>query len=342
MTPRHFRPAPLITLLCTLAPPAATATPHVTTEYGIDFVTVGDAGNRNTTIDELIYTDPSLFEPRGAVGYEFRIARTEVTAGEWLEFAQAYAPHIVPAPGESRTDALFGLAGGELSYNFFTEQFNLTSPVDAAAGVQWRYAARYANWVHNGRTNDASAFESGVYDTSEFAYDEQTGLLEYSPNPASDARVRLPTGDEWLKSAHYDPNRYGEGEGGYWRYQNRSDTRPTTGPPGEGETDLGLLIETPVGSYPENPSPWGVFDTGGTYQEWTESEQLREFSSFTTLEIWGPASAQLGAQEIDFIQSSGPLNTNLSAIRLVAPVPSPTVNSISILCAIYIRKRRQR
>ena len=41
----------------------------------------------------------------------------------------------------------------------------------------------------------------------------------------------IPTQDEWMKAAHYDPNRYGAGQGGWWLYSHRSDVAPVPGVP---------------------------------------------------------------------------------------------------------------
>ncbi|MCE7973684.1 MAG: hypothetical protein DYG92_05055 [Leptolyngbya sp. PLA1] len=57
--------------------------------FGIEFVTVGAPGNRATLPDETPL-DPD--RPRGAVGYEFRIAREPLPASQYLVFANAYGP----------------------------------------------------------------------------------------------------------------------------------------------------------------------------------------------------------------------------------------------------------
>lgn len=51
-------------------------------------MTVGAPGNRWANVDEV----PWYLDRAGAgrVDYEYRITRTEVTVGQWLEFAQIY------------------------------------------------------------------------------------------------------------------------------------------------------------------------------------------------------------------------------------------------------------
>jgi hypothetical protein len=64
---------------------------QVPPSYGHDFVTIGAPGNRGTLPSEQPWAEfPD--QAVGAVGYEFRITRTEVSANQWLEFARAYAP----------------------------------------------------------------------------------------------------------------------------------------------------------------------------------------------------------------------------------------------------------
>lgn len=316
---------------------------EATHAFGYEFVSVGDAGNRNTINDELIYTDPELFVPRGSVDYTFRMARTEVTAGEWLEFVNAYRPFIQPDEGVGMTTTFHRLAGRDVAYDSFTGEFVVDGVVDRAAEVEWRFAVRYVNWLHNDKNSDPLDFETGVYDTSTFGYDAK-GNATHVTDPMPGARVRLPTGDEWLKAAHYDPNRYGPGQGGYWRYQHGSDTPPRFGPPGVGETDL---IEPsnslPVGSYQNAPSPWGVLDMGGTEQNWTHT--VRELGALTQsdrLEVWGPGGAGIGFQEIDFVQSSSHWRASTKAFRLVAPVPSPgSFVAYGVLWPLFLMRRKR-
>jgi hypothetical protein len=88
----------------------------------------------------------------------------------------------------------------------------------------------------------------------------------------------LPTYDEEIKAAHWDPNRYGPGHGGYWRYKNKTDAPGTPGAPGAGTTSAGYWTDeninagwfVPLGAYTNQVSPWGLFDTSGGAQEWNE------------------------------------------------------------------------
>src|SRR5690606_22099076 len=91
----------------------------------------------------------------------------------------------------------------------------------AVGNISWRGAAIYCNWLHNGQSTDRAAFLNGAYDVSTFG----GGAFEFTDqathNPG--ARYWIPTWDEWLKAAHYDPDRNGPDQGGWWLYSNGTD-----------------------------------------------------------------------------------------------------------------------
>jgi hypothetical protein len=69
---------------------------------GYTWATIGHAGNRHTNNSETP-TRPDL--NIGAVGYEFRMATTEVTVSQWLQFVQAFEPfYQYPRCGHCRHD----------------------------------------------------------------------------------------------------------------------------------------------------------------------------------------------------------------------------------------------
>lgn len=235
--------------------------------YGLDFVTIGAPGNRDT-IPEEVPTNPTF--KFGRVNHTYRIMRTEITYTRWLEFVEAYAPWA-PKPKDSEFTGLwiFPKPGGTYAI--------LPGAEEWPAVMGWRYAARYANWLHNGKVVEQWAFESGAYDTSTFTphpngygYNDQ---LKHSKG----ARFWIPTYDEWLKAAHYDPDRYGPGQEGYWMYPDGGNEPLISGFPEDGgETNAGetfpsSVIGMDVGSYPQTLSPWGLLDVSGSESEWTET-----------------------------------------------------------------------
>ncbi len=239
----------------------------ITHDSGYDFVMIGDPGNRDTNKFEV----PLSPEERiGSVAYTYRIAVTEVTVAQYLEFVEAYYPIYVKRTGSLIGDNHF--TGRAIRASFYEIHilpgFEPQEPMD----MGWEYAARYVNWLHNGKINEEWAFERGVYDTSTFVRDEQ-GRWQHQRAHAPDARYWIPTANEWLKAAYWAPDK-NDGEGGYWRYPNRSDTDSRPGFPGEGgERNAGEdeVFPLPVGSYPDVMSPWGVLDMAGGQSEWFET-----------------------------------------------------------------------
>ncbi|MEC9374105.1 MAG: SUMF1/EgtB/PvdO family nonheme iron enzyme [Planctomycetota bacterium] len=283
LKPRHSRtrPARLVVALSTLAIAAAPAAlagvspptpPNVLPpDYGFEWSVVADPGNRAVTKEEAPLLDQFYFEsdPLGGVDYTYRMARSEVTVSQWLEFLNAYKPYAED-PGDpnlvGRWIAPVPIGNGDVKYDAGGEE--LTYP--ATAG--WRYFARYANWLHNEKQTTAEAFESGAYDTSTFGVDENGDITDQATRSPG-AKFWIPSLDEWTKAAHWDPEK-NDGKGGYWLYPTTSDDEPVGGPPGAGETSAnwsGPFVQLPVGSYPDTMSPWGLLDLSGGEREWMEN-----------------------------------------------------------------------
>lgn len=204
-------------------------------DYGFNFITIGDAGNPAYDGFDLF----GLVSGRGSVGYEYRIAQTEVTSAQFAEFLNAW----------DSSGGGFGVIGAFYWGGFYDGSQWTVVPgkeLNPVGGISWREAAIFTNWLHNGKpTNDLSGFLSGAYDTStftsrtdEFGFNDQTTR---SPG----ARYWIPSLDEWIKAAHYDPDKNGKGSGGWWLYSDGSDTQPVPGMPGVGETSAGVGISNP-------------------------------------------------------------------------------------------------
>ena len=177
-------------------------------EYGHDFVRIGDAGNRST-IPGVESPGP---RPIGAVGYEYRLARTEVTSAQQFEFLQAYDPFMNSSDRRGWGDVSYVLGEWSLA----------VGDDNKAAVMSPRLWMRYCNWLHNDKALTADAFESGAYDASTFGEDNAGNLTDQMTR-SEGAQFWIPSLDEWIKGGYWDPNRYGEDEGGYWLYPNASD-----------------------------------------------------------------------------------------------------------------------
>src|SRR5690606_18221991 len=130
----------------------------------------------------------------------------------------------------------------------------------------------------------------------------------------ADARYWIPNMDEWLKAAHYDPHKHGQDEGGWWIYNNGSDTPLVGGPPGVGDTSAGWVIddnarpawETPLGSYPQTMSPWGLRDVSGGGGEWTETWYPDELHPANRVWMGAPAGSLSWADDATYFGGDWP------------------------------------
>ncbi len=215
--------------------------------------------------------------------------------------------------------------------------------------MSWRIAARYVNWLHNGKKDSQEAFESGVYDTSTFT-ENPDGSFNDQITHSLGAAFWIPTLDEWLKAVYYDPTLNGN-TGGWWEQPGSSDDPLTVGPPGEGQTNAsawtGWDPAFPLGAgfYPEVQTPWGLLDASGGMAEWTEElyidtrrRRVAKGSSFFSddfsyqfedeiLHTWG--------WMVDFTAYQG--------LRISSAIPGPqSVWILALGCCNLLWKRRER
>lgn len=305
-------------------------------DFDFDWVTIGDPGN--APYDGRFGGSNA---GRGAVDYEFRIARTEITSAQWLEFINVFAPQS-SNPFSAFRPSFSGLTPttlGKYRLNtFLPDAANI--PV---TGITWRDAAMFCNWLHNNKSSDPSAILSGAYDASTFYTDPADNTFTDQATRSPSAKFWIPSLDEWIKAAHYDPDRYGDGEGGYWRHSHTSDEPPIPGAPGEGETSVGYSPPAPgqshyipLGSYPNVQSPWGLLDASGGAGEWTEEIFFRESRGADG------AWAGLAFPELDEIGRTldlRPQSGSFAGLRVASAVPTP---STSLVFLIILGRRTRR
>lgn len=282
-----------------------------------------------------VYQDFDLTIELGRVDHEYQIRKTEVTAGEWFEFVQAYKPYV---PWNDRNSSLF--ISGDVSYfyypdnsvGYFLDPAAENLPVD----VSWRYAARYCNWLHNNKATNREAFEQGVYDTSTFGQDSQ-GFVTDSTARSADARCWLPSEDEWVKATFFDPNKNGPDQPGYWQYPNRSDVPLIEGPPGVGQTGAGWHSRSDVASYYDQTSPWGLWDTSGGQQEWLDSGTSSGHPARGSRT--SPSNYSIFYDSIE-TPTRYALLPGFSGFRVARQVPGPSTLFIAIPFACLMKRKR--
>ncbi len=326
---------------------------------GIDFVTVGAVGNVPWP-GEGLPGDPT--PGRGSVGYEYKMGKFEVTTAQWVEFFNAAydraptdrIPFLIPPDFWGAVSTTPNTPGGR---RWSVPAGNEMRPT---GDISWRMAAIYCNWLHNGKATNREAFLSGAYDVSTFGWmgplgDIFTDQFTHSPG----ARYYIPTWDEWLKAAHYDPNKAnGDGSlGGWWRYSNGSDTPYVYGPPGVLVGGVPAQANAAwdsfsfpgwnpyavnLGAYPQVTSPWGLFDVAGGTSEWSESVLIAntgERFRFNDGSSWG------GIPNMDLVNGMGAEFPNLPiadfGLRIAAPVPGPASTGL-VAVVLLMGGRRKR
>ena len=314
-------------------------------DYGIQFVTVGAPGNRGTLPEE---TPDNPFQSIGAVNYEYRIAKTKLSNAEYLEFANVYGRYVntLEDARDLSGNWLSPVPQSDGSYRFQVED----SRLNIGAGLSWEMAARYCNWLCNDKGSDLAAFSNGAYDTSTFAHVfPPPHHLQHNPG----ARFWIPSLDEMIKAAYYNPNKFGDGQGGYNYYPNSSDNRLVEGLPGTGAESIGNLLwennpdagplrDFPLGQFPNTQSPWGLLDVSGTLPDWTASSDqdsrasLRVVGSIAGVAYWN------SLDRLGWPGEAGPYGDYGYGLRIATLVPSPAPMLALVFVLVGALRNRRR
>jgi formylglycine-generating enzyme required for sulfatase activity len=226
---------------------------------------VGNAGNR-----------ADVTTGYGAVGYEFRIGKFEITVSEYAVFLNAVAasdPHGLYNPAMASDLNIAGIArtGEPGSYVYSV----IGSPRRPVSYVSWFDAARFCNWLQHGAGKGANT-EQGAYALN----GEVRRAIAKNPG----ARWWIPSENEWYKAAYYHPAP--EGGGGYRLYPTGANTPPGNrigAVPGHANYMTSVLSATQkpaksptlnyltdVGSYGGSATFYGTFDQAGNVWEWID------------------------------------------------------------------------
>lgn len=339
----------ILSLLVGAAPAAGGIVPP---SYDFDFVTIGLPGNAAYEGDPDIFGNPSggSGRGRGSVGYEYRIARMEVTTAQWMEYVNTYTVQLPREVDFARPFSWGAVADN--SYRGPGKKWKLNPAHPQAAlvpviGVSWREVAEFVNWLNNDKSSSLEAITHGAYDTSTLTTNAD-GTLNDQLTHDPDARYWIPTADEWLKAAHHDPNRSGSGMEGWWNYPYGSNNPPIPGPPGIGETSAGYQVGPdemnprvyPLGSYPDSVSPWGLLDVSGGASEWTEAAQFPGFlldRGYDGARAGDPYPLWLSLDIAGGGSIAPPyFRTATNGLRVASSVPSPAPVSVFLVGMVQI------
>jgi formylglycine-generating enzyme required for sulfatase activity len=313
----------------------------------IDWVTVGNLGND---------PDPATGGLYGAVNYEYRIGKYEVTIQQYTDFLNAVAQSDPYSLYNTEMASDLNIAGISRSgtsggYSYSVIDNGGPSGNRPITYVSWFDAARFANWMHNGQGSGST--ETGAYTL----VDGQMDGTAPAKNPG--AQFYIPTESEWYKAAYYSPL-LNSGSGGYHAYATQSSTAPgnTIGSSANQANYYNGVFSvtqssysssqnylTDVGAFTNSASFYGTFDQSGNVFEWNDLDGTAGSSRGLRGGRWGSPAFNLS--------SSGRLTDDPSlensdfGFRLASPVPEPATLGLAsggVLCACgwWVLKRRRR
>jgi len=293
----------LAVVVCVLAVANFTSA-EIIRGIGIDFVTIGNAGN---TADTVVMNDGTT--GYGAVGYNYRIGKYEVTNAQWNTFtAAAGAPTGNPSSAYDNSGYWTGAQ----------------RPTDC---VSWYEAAQFCNYLTSGdKSKGAYQFDGNNTNPGNFL-----GINRVSSISTYGTAYFIPTEDEWYKAAYYKPN-----GSGYSKYANGQNTLPAAD---NGWNYYGGSYNAPwnVGTGTQEQN--GTFDIMGNVWEWNES--LYSFDSYRLFR-GGSYDFMDDGRGSSLRHGSTPSFEGDVGFR-VAEIPEPASAAIMTLASLFIAlKRRKR
>jgi sulfatase modifying factor 1 len=230
----------------------------------------------------------------GSVDYIYNIGKYEVTIQQYADFLNAVAssdPYQLYNANMATDLNIAGIArsgsAGSYSYSVIGPA-GLTPPGASSSGnrpisyVSWFDAARFANWMHNGK---------GKGDTETGAYTLNGATTGEAVVANDGARFHIPTPDEWYKAAFYSPA-LKRGRGSYYVFPTQNDATPgsipgnnintRTAPNQANYFTAGFSVTqtispsasqnylTDVGAFTKSASYSGTFDQAGNVYEWND------------------------------------------------------------------------
>lgn len=316
---------------------------------GFDWATIGDPGNAGYDRSDPT-TDPiNSITGRGSIGYGYRVSTTEISSGQWVEFLNTFGDH--GDPHDAARDIFASGIERDRSYSGPGRRWKLLDGFEEAEripvlGISWFNAARYCNWLHHGQTTDLDKLEYGAYDLRDV-------VDNIPPERSEGARYWIPTFDEYLKAAYYDPNRFGEGQGGWWEQPNGSDTELIVGAPSDGgQTNAGISdldVDATsaeilrLGAYVDVTSPWGLLDVSGGGSEWVDGPVGSFFFTYR-YRMGSSAIVTLGDTPTFFdaayaFQAGPAWAAEFSSFRVAALVPTPA-SAVPLLVLFTLPRKR--
>ncbi len=300
-------------------------------DYDFQWANISDRNN-------AAYPGPGGNAGRGSVSYAYRMSKLEITSKQWADFLGMVQRQGVDPSAHDLTPIFWG---------------GTQNPMRPVMGLGWRAGAYYCNWLNNGKQESWASCLDGAYMTATFGgavgspYTEQ---LYHSPN----AKFWIPTLDEYLKAAHYDPKKGGAGQGGWWAYPYQSDVPPVPGAPGVGQTTGGWEpggfgeLAVNLGAYSGSVSAYGLWDLSGGAKEWVEEPATFDAASghYKRRREFGSYAGDRGYLDSDHVQGVDGdypgIIGGFSGFRIAGQVPSPSGAAVMLAALGACAGRRRR
>ncbi len=324
--------------LLALAAPARADIPPP--DYDFQWANISDRNN-------AAYPGPGGNAGRGSVSYAYRISKLEITSQQWADFLNMAVRQGVNLNAYALKPSFWGASQAG-------SQFAVSKPMQGVLGLNWRAGAYYCNWLTNGKQESWASCQSGAYDASTFSGvpgQPYTDQLYHSAG----AKFWIPTLDEYLKAAHYDPNGNGLGQPRWWAQPYRSDTAAIPGPPppGAGQTSGGWdpgdfsELSQNLGAYTTSTSAYGLWDLSGGSKEWLETPIGLDSSTgfYKSRRVMGSYAGERGYDQRDNafgVDFDYPAEDGFYGFRIAGQIPAPSVVTVAFVGSAGFLYRRRR
>jgi len=257
----------------------------------MDFVTIGHAGNAADTGGTV---------GRGAVSYNYRIGKYEITNAQWNAFTSAA-----------------GTPTGNPSEAYSTNTF-WTGTQQPTNNVSWYEAAQFCNYLTSGNKS-LGAYQLGA--NGSITVDRASAISTYG------TIYVIPTEDEWYKAAFFKPN-----ASGYSFYANGTNTKPIAGVQSNYNSNSPWNIGS--GTIEQN----GTFDMMGNVWEWNENIVYSSFRGERG-GSYGDGQNGNSCMS-SWVLGTFPANDSIDMGFRIASVPEPATILLLGLGAAMLRRKR--